>query len=117
MSAVYVHLSAEAQKSAILKAYGMKKEDTIIQTKKPVKCSRCGNDNLPDAKYCRYCWLPLDAGEALKMKEREDEVSKAILDLIPEEMKAIYQNLPPGQARSDMLTLMLLQKERTGERS
>ena len=115
MSGVYVHLSAEAQKSAILKAYGMKKEDTIIQTKKLIKCSRCGNDNLFDAKYCRYCWLPLDAGEALKMKEREDEVSQAIVDLLPEEMKAIYLNLPPGQARSDMLTLLLLQKEKAGK--
>ena len=115
MSATYVHLSAEAQKSAILKAYGMKKEDTIIQTKKPVKCSRCGQDNLPDAKYCRYCWLPLDAGEALKMKQREDEVSKIITDLLPPEMRSIYESLPPGQARSDMLTLLLLQKEKAGK--
>ena len=115
MSATYVHLSAEAQKSAILKAYGMEKENTIIPTKKPVKCSRCGNDNLPDAKYCRYCWLPLDAGEALKMKEREDEVSKAILDLLPPEMRSIYESLPPGQPRSDMLTLLLLQKEKAGK--
>ena len=115
MAGVYVHLSAEAQKSAILKAYGMKKEDTIIQTKKLVKCSRCGQDNLPDAKYCRYCWLPLDAGEALKMKQREDEVSKIITDLLPPEMRSIYESLPPGQARSDMLTLLLLQKEKAGK--
>jgi integrase len=114
MSATYVHLSGEAQKSAILKAYGLKKEDTIIPAKKAIKCNRCQQDNLSDAKYCRYCWLPLDAGEALKMKEREEEVSKAILELLPEQMRNIYLNLPPGQARSDMLTLMLLQKEKSG---
>jgi hypothetical protein len=49
------------------------------------------------------------------MKEREDEVSKAILDLLPPEMRSIYESLPPGQPRSDMLTLLLLQKEKSGK--
>lgn len=111
----YVHLSGAQTDEAILKAYGIEVKDKTIQEKKPVKCPRCSETNPSGSKYCWKCWLPLDQAEALKMKEREEEESKAILDMLPEEMRSIYQNLPPGPARSDMLTLMLLQKEKSGE--
>lgn len=112
----YIDVNTEAQHAGVLKAFGKEPEIQKKQESVELKtCSRCGEQNPSYAKFCGKCWLPLDVSEALKQKEREDDVSKAIVDLLPEEMKNIYLNLPPGQARSDMLTLMLLQKERSGQ--
>ena len=99
MSATYVHLSAEAQKTAILKAYGLKKEETVIQARKPVKCPRCGTDNLPDAVYCRQCWLPLTTNAALDLKEKEDHIQKELESkgMISPQVKALIENMPDSE--------------------
>ena len=112
----YVDINDEAQHAGIMKAFGMEPEIQKKQETVDLKtCSICTKENPSYAQVCYNCGNPLDISAALRMKEREEEVSKAILDLLPEEMRAIYQNLPPGPARSDMLTLMLLQKEKSGE--
>ena len=113
----YTEITDEAQELSIKKAYGQETEETTKkkETVELKTCPRCGKENPSYATQCYNCWMKLDISEALKMKEREDEVSKAILDLLPPEMRSIYESLPPGQARSDMLTLLLLQKEKAGK--
>lgn len=114
MTQTYVHLSAQAQEMAVLKAYGLKKEETVIQTHKAIKCPRCEKDNLSDAKYCRFCWLPLTVDEALKQQEKEQKVTTALSDLISPEQKVLLQNLPE-ESKLDVLTTLLLDFEKSGK--
>ncbi len=120
MSATYVHLSAEAQKSAILKAYGLKKQDTIIQARKPIKCTRCGHENLQDAKYCRNCWFPLTIEASLELKEKEDHIQKELENrgMINPQVKAIIENMPETERTgilASIIELALKEKGKNGE--
>jgi integrase len=111
MSAVYVHLSAEAQKSAIKKAYGIKNEDdNVIPTRKLIKCSRCGHDNLPDAKYCRYCWLPLTIEASLDLKAKEDHIQQELESrgLINSQIKALIENMPETERTGILASIIEL---------
>jgi integrase/ribosomal protein L40E len=119
MSATYVHLSAEAQKSAILKAYGLEKEDTVIQARKPIKCARCGTENLSDAVYCRQCWLPLTTKASLDLKEKEDHIQKELENrgMINPQVKAIIENMPESERTgilASIIELALKEKDKTG---
>ncbi len=52
----YVHLSGEQQKNAILKAYGLIKEDRTLDTHLK-KCPGCGNEIPMESEYCPFCYV------------------------------------------------------------
>jgi len=114
MTGTYVHLSAQQQETAVLKAYGLKKEDNIIQTQKAIRCPRCDKENLSDAKFCRFCWMPLTVNEALKQQEKEEKLTAVMGDFVSPEQKALLQNLPE-ESKLDVLVSLLLDFEKAGK--
>ena len=62
MAAVYVHLSGRDVDHSLLKLNGMEvKEEKANSGLKPIVCPRCKGNNSPDAKFCFFCGLCLDA--------------------------------------------------------
>lgn len=60
MARTYIHLSGKQQEDAILKAYGIQKEDKHIDYEKPKECPRCKELNPSNATQCSRCFLPFD---------------------------------------------------------
>jgi len=85
MASIYVHLSGRDVDDALLKLYGIKKEeDEKIETKlKPKECPRCGEPNPPEAKSCHKCWGVLDVQSAIQI----DKEVMAIGYMVKEIMK------------------------------
>ena len=63
MASVYVHLSGRDVDDALLRVYGLKKDETAIVESplKPKPCSRCHTQNAAVNRFCSLCGLPLDA--------------------------------------------------------
>ena len=57
----YVHLSGDQQKKAILKAYGLLKEDKNIDTQLK-QCPGCGQQIPINADYCPFCYVQFPNG-------------------------------------------------------
>lgn len=84
MPAVYVHLSGRDIEGAIKRVYGLEEEE---EDKKlhPTKCPRCGELNVPNAKFCHKCGLLLDEKERLKVQLEESEVMPNLMAKILED--------------------------------
>ena len=74
----YIHLSMRDQDNAILKAYGIKVDESRIIEATPKKCPRCNSLNPEDAKYCHNCWLPFDEALALEFENKERAIEGKI---------------------------------------
>jgi len=72
---VYVHLSGKDVDDALLKAYGMKSEDSKgeITNLKPLICKRCNTQNEGTNSFCKLCGLVLNEEEASKFIREEFE--------------------------------------------
>lgn len=66
---VYVHLSGKDVDDALLKAYGIKTEESScdITTLKPVNCKRCKTQNESANSFCKLCGFPLNEDVAIKV--------------------------------------------------
>jgi len=89
----YVHLINADVEDALLKHYGITKEE---QTKQeiPTKCPICEMVNPIDAKLCSKCGKPLDLKTALENEEKEKEEKKLLmakLDKIQEDLEKVKQ--------------------------
>ncbi|WP_153280112.1 hypothetical protein [Thermoplasma sp. Kam2015] len=51
-----MHLSGEQRRNAILRAYGLIKEDRKIDAQVKT-CPGCGNEIRVDAEYCQLCYV------------------------------------------------------------
>lgn len=71
MSRMYVHLSGRDTDEALLKAYGLKKEDSANAPKVPKKCVRCGTLCESGAEICAKCGMALTLTAAMK---KDDEI-------------------------------------------
>lgn len=74
MPRMYVHLSGRDVDDALLKMYGMKKEEEK-QVKAPRKCVRCGHVNEANGELCVKCGMALTLTAALE-KDQELESLK-----------------------------------------
>ena len=84
MPSVYVHLSGRDIENAVKKIYGLQEEEEE-KILKPAKCPRCGEINVPQAKFCHKCGLLLDEKMRLKLQLEESRV-------LPELMMSILNN-------------------------
>lgn len=76
MPSVYVHLSGRDTDETVLKMYGIEVDASENQLDMGFKkCSFCGHDNSPNAKFCEECNGPLDpqAAEQTDQKVRKQE--------------------------------------------
>ena len=61
MASIYVHLSGEDVDRKLLEKAGKFSKEEIKEDKlKPKKCTRCGEENSSDAKFCSKCYYPLE---------------------------------------------------------
>jgi integrase/recombinase XerD len=71
MAGIYVHLSGRDVDDALLKVYGMKKEEPgEASVLKPKICPRCGQTNPADGKFCSKCGQVVDVRTAADLDKR-----------------------------------------------
>lgn len=71
MSRMYIHLSGRDTDEALLKAYGLKREETANAPKVPKKCVRCGTLCESGAETCVKCGMALTLTAAMR---KDDEI-------------------------------------------
>jgi integrase len=108
MPGVYVHLSGRDTDSALLKMYGLEKQETKKEQAKltPLKCSRCQQMNDPTVRFCAKCGLPLRIETALEVEQQRrqaDDIMNKLLDdpevrnYLLTKLKTLTQNQSPIQ--------------------
>lgn len=70
----YTHLSGRDMNSAILGHYGIKK----IEEEEKRVCPRCGLENLPSARFCSRCRVPLDLKSAIEFEEKRSDYDETM---------------------------------------
>lgn len=86
---VYVHLSGKDVDDALLKAYGIKAEDSKgeITNLKPLICKRCNTQNEGTNSFCKLCGLPLNEDVAVKVIQ--EDMNRKSADTV---MEALVQD-------------------------
>lgn len=85
MAARYVHLSGKQVDDAILKMYGLKKQEEQETILKREPCPRCKNLNDVNHNYCEKCWLPLTSqavSEVEEVRQKDQEAMLAVMKLL-----------------------------------
>lgn len=82
MAARYVHLSGKQVDDAILKMYGLKKQEDEKETLKREACPRCKNINDVNHQFCQKCWLPLTNTAAIEAQETQSKDQKTMVLLM-----------------------------------
>jgi len=85
MAAQYIHLSGKQVDDALLRVYGLKKEEKMEDVLSPKKCPRCKHYNSPNNEYCEKCWLPLSQKaqiETIKTRDLSDNTSVVLMELL-----------------------------------
>lgn len=84
MASIYVHLSGRDVDDALLKVYGVKKDEQKMDESilKPKECPRCGFVNAKTAKFCSKCSLVLDVETAVKVDKKLGDLNQLTLALI-----------------------------------
>lgn len=83
MAGVYVHLSGRDVDDALLKIYGMKKDEkTEAEKFRPSNCSRCKTSNSPASKFCVKCGCPLSYEAAIKADQNTKKANNLMNTLM-----------------------------------
>jgi integrase/ribosomal protein L40E len=91
MPEVYISLSGKNIDSAVMKANGVKAEETVQETKLiPKICPKCRTPNGTDIIYCGRCGSALDITTALEMQNKETSMKQAIAEAL-KDPKAIEE--------------------------
>lgn len=81
MPSTYVHLSGRDIDNAVLSMYGIEEaresQETIIKAQ---KCMKCGKENAPAVKFCKFCGFPL--GKDMFVNETPNEDVDKIVDIV-----------------------------------
>ena len=123
MPARYVHLINQDVEDALLKHYGIKKNDDKIQQELPVKCIICEMQNPSQTKKCTKCGKPLDIQTAIEIEEKEKEEKNIILEKLSnlensskKQLEEIKQQQIDENARRDQSLEYLMKKEKEREK-
>jgi integrase/recombinase XerD len=102
--ATYVHLSGKNMDDAVLRMYGIKKDEDDTEFLKPGVCPRCRELTAVNAKLCYKCGLPLTR-EAAKSVEsiKTDYMQFANLDEIREMKNSLKQELEEISKLKEMM--------------
>lgn len=90
MPSRYVHLINADVDEAILKHYGIVKDEKDERRKAPKKCSMCDMLNSSDSEMCSKCGRPLDLATALKV----DDATEQRLSSIEQKLNVLLSSLP-----------------------
>ncbi|MCK4634980.1 MAG: tyrosine-type recombinase/integrase [Candidatus Aenigmarchaeota archaeon] len=95
MPSTYVHLSGRDLDGAILKIYGLKKDDEEEKREEftPKKCQRCEKMNSPTGKICNRCGCPLDDETISKIEDQRKRMENLMANLLKDpEVRGIIAN-------------------------
>lgn len=81
MSRVYVHLSDEQIDNAVLKVYGIEKEEENGNKTgyKSKVCHRCKEKNPAVSEYCCGCGMPLDPDKYKQIEENHNKTETSLI--------------------------------------
>ncbi|WP_406660872.1 tyrosine-type recombinase/integrase [Methanolobus sp. ZRKC3] len=82
MPSVYIHMSGKQVDNALLKMYGLTKEEDTEPALTPIKCPRCKTMNGPTSKYCSSCRMALTTEAAHEVEDDEQHVMGILKDYI-----------------------------------
>lgn len=105
MRSRYVHLANSDQEKAVLKKYGLLKEDQEESLLKPKSCPRCSEQNSPDKKRCTRCGFILDRELAMKYAIREQNASRSFDRRLKRVEQVLKQNTETIKWIADHLKL------------
>ncbi len=100
MARVYIHLSQDDVKDAILRIYGIerpKNDKSNSQVEVPKICLRCGEKNPSISEYCLKCGMPLDKNKIFELNTKRDEVISNLLEssVVDDITKGTIKNIAP----------------------
>ena len=102
--ATYVHLSGKDMDDAVLKMYGIKKDENDAEFLKPGVCPRCHELTAVNAKFCFKCGLPLTKEASITVETiKTDYVQLADLDEIREMKNTLKQELEEISRLKEMI--------------
>jgi integrase/recombinase XerD len=85
MPKIYVHLSGRDVDSALLRLHGVEPEEEKQRPKiDVVTCPRCSVKNMPTARFCNKCGLPLQIQAAMEVENARKEAD-ALMSLLLED--------------------------------
>jgi integrase len=100
----YVHLSGKDMEDAVLKLYGIKKDENDAEFLKPGVCPRCHELTAVNAKFCFKCGLPLTKEAATTVESiKTDYVQLADLDEIRVMKNTLKQELEEISRLKEMI--------------
>jgi ribosomal protein L40E len=96
MPSTYVHLSGRDVDKALLKIYGLAKDEAEKEESplKPKKCVRCDETNPVTSKFCNRCGMVLDVETAMFVEDERsvsDELLTAVLKKNPDLSRRIVE--------------------------
>jgi integrase len=74
----YVHLINADVDRAVLKRYGLVKEEENVENKLPKKCLRCTSVNTWDSVTCARCQMPFDLESSLDLEQKKKQETERI---------------------------------------
>jgi len=86
----YVILGRDDVDKEVLKFNGLVKEEDVGEGFKLVICPRCMQKNIPKARFCQFCSMPLDQKAVMSYDRLKDETAKQI-DQNNESVEAIVE--------------------------
>lgn len=75
----YVHLNNADVDRAVLKRYGIVKEQENTENKLPKTCTRCTISNTWDSVTCTRCGMPLDLEASLELEQKKRQETERIV--------------------------------------
>ncbi len=89
MAAIYVHLSGKDMDNAVLKMYGIQKDEELIDPMRPDQCPRCKELNPKNARFCFKCGMPLSAESAKTIELKESNLLLEFMELLKKEPRLL----------------------------
>lgn len=105
MASIYVHLSGRDLDKALLRLNGLEEgREQKEEELKPLICPRCKNNNSPDAKFCSFCGMCLDAKTSIEIEELRNRVDQLLTELIknPEVLEVLVRGLERVNSGSNL---------------
>jgi integrase/recombinase XerD len=102
--ATYVHLSGKNMDDAVLRIYGIKKDENDTEFLKPGVCPRCRELTAVNTKFCYKCGLPLTKEAASTVESiKTDYMQFAGLEEIREMKKSLKRELEEISKLKEMM--------------
>ena len=81
MPSIYIHMSGKQVDSALLKMYGLAKEEDTQPQLSPIKCPRCKTMNGSTSEFCSSCGMALNSVAATNIDNMQQLGMQLLLEI------------------------------------